>query len=193
MSANHISFDIETLGTKPGSVIASVGAVVFDPNAGVQTAEELKKNSIKILIDIRQSIALGMDVSGDTISWWMQQSDAARNATFNPRDKTDLKVPDSAVIQLNAFVRSVEKPFVWGNGASFDISLLEALMDKVNRAYPWAYTRIRCLRTLKAVVPFDYKDMPTNDLPHDCLADAIYQAQMVQLIAAQNPTLVFDK
>lgn len=193
MSKNHISIDIETLGTKPGSVIASIGAVIFDPKAGVQSAEDMMKDSIKILIDIRQSIALGMEVSGDTISWWMQQTDAARNATFNPKDKSDLLTPDSAIINFNAFIRSVEKPFVWGNGANFDISLLEAVMDVVKRGYPWAYTKVRCLRTLRAVAPFNYSDMPKNDLPHDCLADAIYQAQNIQLIAEKNPTLIFDK
>ena len=193
MSANHISFDIETLGTKPGSVIASVGAVVFDPKAGIQSAEELMSNAFKVLIDIRESIAKGMDVSGDTISWWMQQSDAARNATFNPKDKTDVRTLDTAAINIASFVRSVDKPFVWGNGASFDISLMEAMFDVVDRKYPWAYTRIRCLRTLKNVAQYDEAAIPKNELPHDCLADAIYQAQVIQAIAAANPTLVFNK
>ena len=193
MSADHISIDIETLGIKPGSVIASIGAVVFDPKAGVQTAEELLKNSIKIIIDIRSSIALGMGVSGDTISWWMQQSDAARNATFNPKDKKELKSPSHAVESLRFFINKIEKPFVWGNGANFDITLLESLMDEVNLSYPWRYTKVRCLRTLRAVSPFSYLDMPNNEMAHDCLADAIYQAQNIQLIAEKNPTLIFDK
>lgn len=193
MSANHISFDIETLGTKPGSVIASVGAVVFDPKVGVQSIEELRKNSFKVLLDINEAILKGMEVSGDTISWWMKQSDGARNATFNPADKTDIRSLDTAAINISAFVRSVDKPYVWGNGASFDISLMEALYDVVGRSYPWAYTRVRCLRTLKNVASFDESIIPKNELWHDCLADAIYQAQMIQAIALANPSLVFDK
>lgn len=190
--SDHVSIDIETLGTKPGSVVASVGMVVFDPKAGVQSVEELMKRSCKVLIDIRHSIANGMEVSGDTISWWMKQSDAARDATFNPKDKTELKSVYVATAIIDEFIRKQDKPFVWGNGANFDITLLESLFDVVQKRYPWAYTRIRCLRTLRAVAPFSYEDMPKNDLPHDCLADAIYQAQNIQLIAEKNPTLNFD-
>lgn len=189
MAADHISLDIETLGTKPGSVIASIGAVIFDPKAGVQSAEELLGNSTKIVIDVNDSIDKGMLLSGDTIKWWMKQSDEARKATFfaNP------VLMVSAGQQLFEFVRKANKPFVWGNGANFDITLLEAFLDKVQLNYPWHYTKVRCLRTLRAVAPFSYDDMPKNNLAHDCLADAIYQAQNIQLIAEKNPTLVFDK
>lgn len=193
MSADHISIDIETLGTKPGSVIASIGAVIFDPKAGVQNVEELMVNSFKVLLDIRNSIAVGMDVSGDTISWWMAQSDAARKATFYPDNKKDLKSPGEGILEFVAFIKRVERPQVWGNGANFDITLLESLMDKLDIKYPWSYTKVRCLRTLRAVAPFRYEDMPKNDLPHDCLADAIFQAQNIQLIAEKNPTLTFDR
>lgn len=68
---NRIMVDLETLGTAPGSVILSIGAVRFDVEEGL--LDEFYVN-----IDVESSQRLGLTIDGATVMWWMKQSDAAR-------------------------------------------------------------------------------------------------------------------
>ena len=69
---NDVMIDIETLGTDPGSVILSIGAVEFDLKTG-KTGEEFYQ-----WIDLESSSNKGFSVSAGTIKWWMMQNKKAR-------------------------------------------------------------------------------------------------------------------
>lgn len=188
----HVQVDIETLGIKPGSVVASIGAVCFDPFAGVQTAKDLKKHSFKITIDIRDAIDRGLEVDGDTILWWMTQTEEARQATFF--DKSTRVTTAEAIQKFSEWYRSMEQEkhnFVWGNGPNFDMVLLECVCDKLLVKYPWKFNKIRCFRTFKSTNRYNADLVPANALTHDCLADAVHQAQIMQAICLENPNIVF--
>jgi len=78
---------------------------------------------------------------------------------------------------------------VWGNGATFDITIIENAMDKFKAFYshllpPWKFWQIRDVRTLQDIATAagceDFKKtLPFSGIKHDALADAVFQAQYV--------------
>src|ERR1700721_3055421 len=68
---NHVMADIETLGTRPGSVILSIGAVAFDHRQGLGPEFHVKINQ-------QSSERAGLTVDKGTLAWWMRQSPEAR-------------------------------------------------------------------------------------------------------------------
>ncbi len=184
----HVMVDLETLGKKAGCVIASIGAVRFDPRAGVQSSEELLKDSFKRIISIPDSISQEFKVDGSTIEWWMNQSKEAQESTFG--ENLPKYLSSEAIGDLQNWFN--KNDFIWGNGANFDIPILEAYFDAFFANYPWKYAKVRCFRTAKAMLPFAGASVPNNPIKHDCLTDAVYQAQVLQAIYAANPNIKED-
>ena len=67
---NNVMLDLETLGTSPGCIILSIGAVFFDKNG---LGQEFYQT-----IDVQSSIDAGLTMSGGTFKWWMGQQGAVR-------------------------------------------------------------------------------------------------------------------
>jgi hypothetical protein len=68
---DNVMVDLETLGTVPGSVILSIGAVAFDE---MEVAEEGFYRAIR-----RETCEqAGLKVSAATLAWWEKQSLEAR-------------------------------------------------------------------------------------------------------------------
>ena len=122
----HIMFDIETLGTKPGCVILSIGAIEFDLATG-----ELGK-SIELFIDSESSVAHGLTIEPRTVMWWMMQNEAARREITG---RTTVPL-DRAMIDFHQAFDWKEKK-VWCNGANFDFPILAAAMDVLGLPEPW--------------------------------------------------------
>lgn len=186
MAFDHVMIDCETLDTKPGGVILSVGAVRFSPTTfGMQSYEDLVKYSFRRNFDLQTSIDLGFTISASTLGWWMQQSKEAQEAAFGSGE------PDfvSALAEFSEFFENRDK--VWANGANFDPAMLEAYFVKFKHYdFPWAYNKVRCVRTVTSM-NMTSKDHPVPDvkLAHDPVADCIYQVQKLQSIAIENPKL----
>lgn len=177
--------DIETLGTAPGSVVVSIGLVRFNPQLDrVQAAEELTPGSLKVVLNLQESLDEDFKISASTFKWWLGQSKEAQKATFDHPEVYDLV---EGLVAVAEYFKKGDK--VWGNGASFDIPLVEAYFNKFRSVLPWGYSRVRCYRTLREMNDYDASLVPNNLLAHDCVADAIYQAQVTQAIAIANPKL----
>lgn len=110
---NHVMLDLETLGTRPGSVILSIGAVEFDLRVGLGR---------EFYVEISQysSRHIGFTVDQDTVDWWEEQSAEARGLLA--RTSSGGLLPHVALQQFNAWLSP--DPLVWGNGAAFDNALL---------------------------------------------------------------------
>lgn len=165
-----VMIDVETLDTRPSTVLLSIGAVRFDIEK-----PEVIGDTFHVHIDIDSCLAAGRTVSGSTILWWLDQSDEARRKITQAE-----RVPlHRALLQLTTFVN--EKDRIWGNGASFDNSILSDAYRSVGLQQPWRYWGDMCYRTLKNL----YKDVVKpkfEGIKHDALADAINQAVHLQLI-----------
>lgn len=188
----HVMVDLETMGKKHNAPIVAIGAVIFDPATG-SIGESFYK-----VVCLESSVNWGAVIDPSTVIWWLKQSSEARSAIVN-----DDAIPlQDALLQFREFVSDnvaggSKKAQVWGNGASFDNSILRSSYDCIAEDYPWEYWNDRDVRTmveLGQAISFDPKTtIPFEGSRHNALADAIHQARYVsavwQRIIAGNQVL----
>lgn len=177
----HVMVDLETMGKKHNAPIVAIGAVVFDPATG-SIGESFYK-----VVCLESSVNWGAVIDPSTVIWWLKQSSEARSAIVN-----DDAIPlQDALLQFREFVSDnvaggSKKAQVWGNGASFDNSILRSSYDCIDEDYPWEYWNDRDVRTmveLGQAISFDPKTtIPFEGSRHNALADAIHQARYVSAI-----------
>ncbi|EPY4480801.1 exonuclease [Klebsiella pneumoniae] len=177
----HVMVDLETMGKKHNAPIVAIGAVVFDPATG-SIGESFYK-----VVCLESSVNWGAVIDPSTVIWWLKQSSEARSAIVN-----DDAIPLlDALLQFREFVSDnvaggSKKAQVWGNGASFDNSILRSSYDCIAEDYPWEYWNDRDVRTmveLGQAISFDPKTtIPVEGSRHNALADAIHQARYVSAI-----------
>ena len=167
--ARHLMVDIETLGARPGSVIASIGAVVFDAN---QIIEEWE-----CLVDPQSCVDVGLKLEVDTIKWWMRQSDEARAKTFGARALHVYEALDA----LNAWANGSHGcTDYWSHGATFDLVMLHeaAIAAKVSPLVK-DFRRARDTRTLYEITGVNPKTFMGTGTAHNAVDDARAQALAV--------------
>lgn len=177
----HVMVDLETMGKKHNAPIVAIGAVVFDPATG-----SIEESFYKVVC-LESSVNWGAVIDPSTVIWWLKQSSEARSAIVN-----DDAIPlQDALLQFREFVSDnvaggSKKAQVWGNGASFDNSILRSSYDCIAEDYPWEYWNDRDVRTmveLGQAISFDPKTtIPFEGSRHNALADAIHQARYVSAI-----------
>ncbi|WP_418610963.1 3'-5' exoribonuclease domain-containing protein [Klebsiella pneumoniae] len=177
----HVMVDLETMGKKHNAPIVAIGAVVFDPATG-SIGESFYK-----VVCLESSVNWGAVIDPSTVIWWLKQSSEARSAIVN-----DDAIPLlDALLQFREFVSDnvaggSKKAQVWGNGASFNNSILRSSYDCIAEDYPWEYWNDRDVRTMVEIgqaISFDPKTtIPFEGSRHNALADAIHQARYVSAI-----------
>jgi hypothetical protein len=157
--------DLETLGTTPGSVIVSIGAVHFHRNGVCCRFYEQ--------INAKSCTDVGLKIDASTVMWWMEQSDEARKALMGRT------IHIAAALQLfTNWLDGLESSpdlEIWGNGANFDNVLLAAAYDACGLPRPWKHYQDRCDRTLKCLHP-EIK-IERSGTHHNALDDARCQAE----------------
>lgn len=174
----NLMIDIETIGTAANTVVLSVGCCVFNKD-GVHS-------KIEWTLDMEEQIKLGRKFDQDTLFFWMKQKDAAKQA-FDPKlPKTSLK--DFFILfekyiddELAKLKEKRDELRPWGNGANFDITIVEDLYRNQGPgkdAIPWKFWNIFCFRTFNHLTKA--KDLvPRNGIYHNAADDAEFQALCV--------------
>jgi len=177
----HMMVDLETMGKKPGAPIVSVGAVFFDPASGKTGAEYYQ------VISLESSMSFAARPDASTILWWLKQSPEARSAIVV--DDTVGLV--EALEQFLDFIaenaaNGSKNVQLWGNGSSFDCSLLEAAFELADTPFPiphWNYRDVRTVVELGKAVGLNSRyDIPFEGDQHNALADARHQVKYVSAI-----------
>lgn len=165
--------DAETLGTAADSVLMSIGAVRFDLDSG-----EIDDAGFYRSISIDSNRDYGRRIQEDTLQWWLKQS-AAAQAVF-----TEPKVTLSdALCELSDWLGGKDNPrFMWSMGADFDLPMIAHAYHQIVVDVPWKFWNSRCARTYKNLPQAKNVSVPRLGTHHNALADAIYQAQLVQAI-----------
>lgn len=166
----NVMLDLETMGTRPGSVIVSLGAVEFDPQSARLGRTFYQTCSIASAVDV------GLAMDPETVTWWLAQNDEARKELTNA--KGDLK---SVLTAFSHWLFHCGKNVkIWGNGSDFDNALLAEAYRRVDMTIPWQFWNNRCYRTMKSL----YKGvkLEREGTHHNALDDAIYQAKHLQMI-----------
>jgi hypothetical protein len=162
--------DLETLGTRPGCVILTLGAVKFNPYSLDEPGP-----GIYMRINADEQIAAGREVQEDTLQWWLTQPEDVREEAIGEGDRVSV---EEMYRQLNKFLVGVNN--IWAQGPVFDIAILENIYRQYGWPTPWQFWQISDSRTL-----FKTHGDPRvkgREGHHNALADCVYQAQGVQQI-----------
>lgn len=188
----EIMLDLETLGTRPGSAIRSVGAALFELDGdGPATAKAVVTRGSETVsgLPVENFVPLtfysgvraiscwvaGLTVDKSTLEWWEKQSREAQEAAR--RDQRDLL---EVVESFHAWFARTGARRVWCQGAGFDTVIWERAAAAVERQVPWKFWDVMCTRTLYAVAGFDYRSVPFAGTAHSALDDALHQIKCVQ-------------
>lgn len=160
--------DCETLGSRPGSAIASIGAVVFTSTAVIEEWE--------CVVDPQSCVDAGLTLDVDTIKWWMKQSDAAREQTFG-FGGSDI---GDALQLLRQFTDEHSCVDYWSHGATFDLVLLTEAA-RLSKVTPLVrdFRRARDTRTLYEITGVNPRTFMGTGTAHNAVDDARAQALAV--------------
>lgn len=198
LEKTHLMIDIETLAPTPNAAILSIGAIFFNPFEqedleGIRTSCAYdERRYFDSHISMSSCISLKMDIAQSTIDWWADQSDEAREKTFDNPKQVHIK---TALNQLAQFIKTWcgdKMPYVWGNGASFDIVILENAYRDLGLPIPWDFRGHMCYRTMKSIIkdihPNKFNEIKNTQydglIDHCALDDAIYQVLQLQKMLA---------
>jgi len=163
----HIVLDIETLSTRPGALILSIGAVLLT-RSGIE-------DTFYRVIDSGSSARAGLRCDIPTITWWISQDKAAQAHAFDSAAAINIHL---ALREFHNFLPTHTNYWLWGNGADFDNAILEAAYQAIKAPLPWKYFQNRCLRTLRALHPdLEPPAFPAEHIKHHALHDAQHEAE----------------
>ncbi|MDH3770321.1 MAG: 3'-5' exoribonuclease [Nitrospirota bacterium] len=164
--SREIVIDLETMGTAPGSLIVSIGAVACRPGEEEWPPEcEFYRR-----IDWTSGEELGLKLEAETVKWWLEQSDAAR-------EEITWKAGHilAVLTEFGCWLRQMAPGGVWGNGATFDLVLLRCAYAAAGYEPPWHWRDERCYRTLRKVL--GRPRVEVEGLKHHALEDARAEAR----------------
>lgn len=160
--------DIETLDNTPTSVILSIGAVLF----------RIKENEVVDTfyqnICPESCVKHGLTICPETVAWWKSQKIEAWNCLL--ADRLPLK---EALGRFSGWISGMTVN-VWGNGANFDIVIMENAFRACKMRVPWKYPNVRCYRTINCLFGSRVKEF--EGIKHNALDDALHQAKRLMMI-----------
>ena len=173
-----IMLDIETLGLKPGSIVVSVGACVFDRHTG-EIGEKLYAP-----ISVNSCEKAGLIMEPQTVIWWMGQEKEARDAwMIGARSLRQIAqefyewfriAEEGEEIPLDG--SRAGRAAIWAQG-DMDFNVWGAAMESVAVAQPWAFWAQRDTRTVYDICGFDAKSVDRDGTYHNALDDARHQVK----------------
>jgi hypothetical protein len=168
----HLMLDLETMGKRAGCAIVSIGAVEFDIETGKTGREFYERVGLQSCLDV------GLFVEASTIYWWMQQNEKARLELCEPAVGIY-----AALEKLRSFVGFLGDYQLWGNGARFDIGILEAAYFACGyKELPWYFRNERDVRTLVSFAPSVKENYPFTGVLHNPIDDCKHQIQYCHAI-----------
>jgi DNA polymerase III epsilon subunit-like protein len=165
-SDRQIVVDLETLSARPNSCIISIGAVAFTLQDGI--TEEFFIN-----VDPLTCKEIGLHISKETVAWWASQPKEAIESW--QKDPVPLK---EAMQKFTEFYGNTSVP-IWGNGSSFDITILESAYFALNDEMiniPWKFWDIYDMRTLTSILG---RRLEKTGINHNALHDSIAEAKLI--------------
>ena len=166
----HCMIDLETLGTSPGSVIMSIGAVAFNQE---HTVGVFYSN-----ISVNSCVNAGMVVDAGAIKFWMTQTkQGTREDLFiNPRGLREV------LHDFTAWWKASDCEWLWSHGSNFDTVHLDVAyrMAGYGDFRPWPFRGVRDTRTLFSLAKTMNNPPRDPEGKHNALADALYQVLQVR-------------
>jgi hypothetical protein len=155
--------DIEGLGTGPDAAILTIAAQSFDPFA---TGYHNRHYYARITLESQEN----RRIQDDTLAWWATQPEAQAEAFAE-----DNRIPlDQALDEL--YKLAWQHDYIWAQGPTYDINILEHAYKSYNKTQPWQFYRIRDSRTVLSLWP----GRPVPPTSHHALEDTRKQIDILQ-------------
>ncbi len=155
--------DIEGLGTGPDAAILTIAAQSFDPFG---TGYYDRQYYARITLESQEN----RRIQDDTLAWWATQPEAQAEAFAE-----DNRIPlDQALDEL--YRLAWQHDYIWAQGPTYDINILEHAYKSYNRTQPWQFYRIRDSRTVLSLWP----GRPVPPTSHHALEDTRKQINILQ-------------
>ena len=155
--------DIEGLGTGPDAAILTIAAQSFDPFA---TGYHNRHYYARITLESQEN----RRIQDDTLAWWATQPEAQAEAFAE-----DNRIPlDQALDEL--YRLAWQHDYIWAQGPTYDINILEHAYKSYNKTQPWQFYRIRDSRTVLSLWP----GRPVPPTSHHALEDTRKQIDILQ-------------
>ena len=158
---DHMMVDIETLGNQSYALITNIAALRFNIDTG-----DIPDNGFFTRINWQSCIDAGLHIEAETMRWWIEQSEEARNKLLESEYSVDLP---EALVNFRKFCDKTTQ--IWGNSARFDLGLLQNAYYKVGIPIPWDFRKERCLRTLVSFAPEVKDNWNFVGVKHDPIDD----------------------
>lgn len=164
--------DFETLGTRPGSALLSLGAAFFSPT-GPSVLDNIEKFYMNI--DRDSCFALEMTVDESTLEWWNSPDKEAARATLleDPRPISEVMEKFTTWFRVNG------GRHVWSQGSCFDVILAEDAMRRVGIVPPWKFWDILDTRTVYHMSGLNPRVIKREGIHHNALDDVEHQIRCV--------------
>lgn len=166
----HTMIDLETLDLNPTAAVIQIGACAFNIMDGIL-------DTFQTTIDLSEAMKHGT-VDGNTLRFWMEQSDAARTSTMNGTRSSIASVRDyqNWLDCLNLSIGN-HADHHWSH-ATFDFPVITNLCNNIGVNDPHYYRKTRDLRTLKVFAGEVDTTGIDKGVAHTGRDDAIYQAKI---------------
>jgi hypothetical protein len=180
MTKIAIMGDIESLGLDARTVVSQLAFVAWDQD----DPESLIREVEEYLPIQPQLTPLKRTVRADTILWWMRQDDAARKR-FDRNSGEDFDelsaLVNSYLSKMRQVIESASDYEVWFKGPQFDAVAIESLAVDLGLQVPWAYDKVRDLRTMMKEAGLGSQDLPMRAglVAHHALSDCKHQVDQL--------------
>lgn len=173
----NVMIDLETLSTHNNAAIIEIGAVEFNKYTG-----EIG-NKLDIIINTSDWCKNGRHVDGETIKWWLGQSETARNRFIKKQEDAVYLNLRPSLVCLENFINECgegagrgNSVVVWGNGATMDIAILESAYNYFDLPIPWKYWSVNDVRTIVDLNPcIKTKCKFTSGVKHSAVSDCLHE------------------
>lgn len=171
MPFNRVMIDLETMSIAKDAAIIAIGAVRMDLEAEIV---DVKEHAFYSTVSLKSAQRMGGKIDADTVLWWMEQSQEARDAITKDQGVH----LETALKNFNTWIREYSCIEVWGNGSDFDNVILESAYNRLGWTPPWTYKMNRCYRTMANIFPQVKRDtVMEGRIAHNASDDAINQAE----------------
>ena len=175
----NLMIDLETLGKTPDAQIILIAAVEFNKYTGEVG------DRFQWWVDATDWGKNGRVIDGETVAWWLEQSDEARQSLKCPYSNCHGTLLEG-IVELRRFYNSHTNPYaygevkgdrlvVWGNGSTFDISMLENAYRSSGLDVPWDFYSVNDVRTVVDFCPEVKKETAFEGVKHSPLSDCLHQ------------------
>lgn len=172
----NVMIDLETLSTHNDAAIIEIGAVEFNKETG-ETGE-----TFNVLIEPSDWCKNDRHIDGETIQWWFKQTNEARKRFVTKQKDIEYCTLKHALHKLRYFIMDCDtvdddkNVVVWGNGSTFDISILQNAYEYFDIEVPWKFWSVNDVRTIVDLNPTIKANMKfVTGIQHSAVADCLHQ------------------